>query len=66
MAVTVRGRRSGSLAFVSGVLHLAKVLARDPRVYVEVWHKERLVRVCGCLAQGEVGACVWRSGTRGG
>jgi hypothetical protein len=33
--------RSGSVDFISGVVHLAKLLAKDPRIYVEVWHKEK-------------------------
>jgi hypothetical protein len=33
--------RYGTLEFSAGVVQLARVLAREPRVGVEVWHKER-------------------------
>ena len=33
--------RHGTLEFSAGVVQLARVLAREPRVIAEVWHKER-------------------------
>ena len=33
--------RYGSVEFVAGVMQLAQVLGDDPRVNVEVWHKEK-------------------------
>ena len=33
--------RFGSVEFVAGVMELARVLGDDPRINVEVWHKEK-------------------------
>ncbi len=32
-----------SVDFAAGVLELASLLAREPRIVMEVWHKERCV-----------------------
>ncbi len=39
--VCVSVRRVGSLDFVCGVVTLAKCLAREPRVMVDVMHREK-------------------------
>lgn len=33
--------RHGAVEFSAGVVELARVLGKDPRISMEVWHKER-------------------------
>jgi centrosomal protein CEP120 len=42
----------GTVEFSAGVVELARVLAREPRISVEAWHKER----CGGRGSREQGA----------
>ncbi len=39
--------RYGTVEFSAGVVQLARVLAQEPRISVEAWHKERWARGSG-------------------